>query len=155
MEWIRRYYSTRFATRPGIAGSFPRARLFFLFSLLVCIKPVALGGGTSEFYDGWHGCVQRIATGQRHGTQRAARHHGDATRNAWLSDSAFFVQILHLSFFSRDTLELSRCYFALLGCIPKLQIICGFPKHVHPRVIASHLLIIHRREKAETSKHHL
>ena len=145
-------YSLRYEAEHS--GFIPASFAFLFIFSLVCINLVALGG-TSEFYDGWHGCVQRIATGQRHGTQRAARHHGDATRNAWLSDSAFFVQILHLSFFSRDTLELSRCYFALLGCIPKLQIICGFPKHVHPRVIAAHLLIIHRREKAETSKHHL
>ena len=88
MERVRRYYSIRFATRSGIAGSFQRASLFsfFVFVFVVCIALVALGG-TSEFYDGWHGCIQRIATGQRHGLQRAVRHQGDATQNAWLSDS--------------------------------------------------------------------
>ena len=86
MERARRYYSTRSATRSGIAGSFQRALLFSFFIFVVCIALAALGGA-SEFYDGWHGCVQRIATGQRHGLQRAARHQGDATQNAWLSDS--------------------------------------------------------------------
>ena len=104
------------------SGLIPTRFIFLFIFSLVCITLVALGG-TSDFYDGWHDCVQQIATGQRHGTQRAARHHGDATRNAWLSDSAFSVQITHLSFFSRDTLELSRFYFVLLGYIPKLQII--------------------------------
>ena len=137
-------YSLRYKARHS--GLFPASLIFLFIFSLVCVALAALGGA-SEFYDGWHGCVQRIATGQRHRMQRLARHHGDATRNAWLSDSAFFVQILHLCFFARDTLEHSRFYFALLGCIPKLQIIVSFPEYVHSQVISSQLLINQRRGK--------